>query len=93
MQSQECSCSQLLLNGSMVFTISLEVLQQPAAMTTFLPEIKISEKNTETDHTLIGRDPSLSMKILSINDFSFSIKVSSKFLSDLFIGVHLKSSI
>ena len=34
--------------------------------------------------------PSLSMKILSINNFT--IKLLSKLLSDLYIGVHLKGT-
>ena len=38
----------------------------------------------------MGLKPSLSMKILSINDFT--TKLLSKLLSDLYIGVHLKGA-
>ena len=43
------------------------------------------------DSAAVRLKPSLSMKILSINNFP--IKLLSKLLSDLSIGVHLKSSL
>ena len=42
-------------------------------------------------NTTVSLEPSLLMKILSINDFT--IKLLSKLLCDLSIRVHLKSSI
>ena len=45
---------------------------------------------TVLSSNLTGLKPSLSMKILSINDFT--TKLLSKLLSDLYTGVHLKGT-
>ena len=50
----------------------------------------IESKRLLTLAKLARIKPSLSMKLLSINNFT--IKLLCKLLSDLYIGVHLKSS-
>jgi hypothetical protein len=60
------------------------LINQAVNCNTYIDSILLQLQTTET------LKPSLSMKILSIN--IFAIKLLSKLLSDLSIGVHLKSS-
>ena len=60
---------------------------------TYIESFEFCSKKDESKHAFETHrllKPSLSMKILSINNFT--TKLLSKLLSDLYIGVHLKGA-